>query len=311
MRKSLEEKWVSLIDSKKYREFAQRSVVSKVFKSSIYQSTNYFRRYAITYYKANRFPKYFQEVEKYCIFIGQTKSGSSMIGGLLDAHPNIIISDEANALQYVETGLKRDQLFHILLRNSKRELMKGRVTARRLTPYSFLVPDQWQGNYSKLIAIGDSTAAKTTQNLAANPELIRDLEVLMNGIQVKVIQVIRNPFDPISIMMIRGKRTFDNAMNHYFKDCKTLVDVRKELNTDNLYSIRYEDFVKSPAAELSNLCKFLGLVVTDEYLDGCTSILSETPDQSRHLVKWKQDWIENVHDKILQFDYLAGYTFSN
>lgn len=307
----LEQKWVSFIDSNRYRNFAKRSAVSRIFKSNVYQSANVYRRYAVTFYKANRSPKLFQGVEKFCIFIGQTKSGSSMIGGLLDAHPNIIISDEADALQYVSTGFGRDQLFHLLLHTSKREMMKGRVTARRLVPYSFLVPDQWQGQYSKLIAIGDSTAGKSTQRLAKHPELIQNLEIIMKGIQVKFIQVIRNPFDPISIMMVRGKRTFENALNHYFEDCNTLVDLRKELNPDNLYSVRYEDFVKSPSSELSNLCQFLGTEVTDDYLEACTRIMRDTPDQSRSLVEWEQNWIDQVQAKIIQYDFLDGYTYLN
>lgn len=133
----------------------------------------------------------------------------------------------------------------------------------------------------------------------------------MKGIDVKNIQVIRNPFDPISIMMIRGKRTFENALNHYFEDCNSLVNLRKDLNSDNLYSVRYEDFVKSPASELSNLCEFLETDVPDDYLEACTRILSDAPDQSRNLVEWKQNWIDQVQAKIIQYDFLDGYTYLN
>ncbi len=311
MRKMFERKWVSLIDSKTYREFTQRKFVSSFLKGRLYQSANYYRRYLLTYYKANRFPEFFTGVEKFCVFIGQTKSGSSMVGGLLDAHPNIIISDEANALNLVENGLNRDQLFHLLLHVSKREMMKGRVTARRLVPYSFLVPEQWQGKYTELNTIGDSTAAKTTQNLAKNPELVQKLDLMMNEIEVKYIQVVRNPFDPISIMMIRGKRTFENAMNHYFTDCETLEVLRKSLIPNNIYSIRYEEFIQSPGFELSNLCKFLGVEIPDGYIESCTRILSKSPERSRELIDWDQSWIDKVHAKIVQYDFLDGYTYWN
>lgn len=311
MRKLLEEKWVSLIDSKPYRDLTQRKVVSRIIKGKLYQNANYYRRFLLTYYKANSFPEFFTGVENFCVFLGQTKSGSSMVGGLLDSHPNIIISDEANALKLVENGLSRDQLFHLLLHVSKREMMKGRVTARRLVPYSFLVPDQWQGRYSKLITIGDSTAAKSTQNLARNPELVQNLELMMNGMQVKYIQVVKNPFDPISIMMIRGKRTFENAMNHYFADCETLEFLRKTLITKNIYSIRYEDFIQSPGLELSNLCKFLGVEIPDGYIEACTQILFNSPERSRELIDWDQSWIDKVHAKIVQYDFLDGYSYWN
>lgn len=311
MRKELEGKWVSFINSNWYRKFAKRKLVATFLKSNIYRSANTYRRYTTTFYKTKKCPKLFQEVESFCFFIGQTKSGCSMVGGLLDAHPHIIISDEVDALQYVPLGFSREQIFLLLLHTSNREMMKGRVTARRLKPYNFLVPDQWQGKYSNLLAIGDSTAGKTTQRLAKNPELIRELESVMKELTVKVIQVIRNPFDPISVMMIRGKRTFENASEHYFRDCKTLVELRGEINSENLFSIRYEDFVSSPKYYLTELCSFLGTVASGDYLDACAGILSDSPEKSRSLVDWNQSRIDQVQSKIDQYDFLQGYSYLN
>jgi hypothetical protein len=232
-----------------------------------------------------------------------------MIGGLLDAHPNMIISDEVDVLQYVAEGFSREQIFHLLLHTSKRELMKGRVTARRLDPYSFLVPDQWQGRYSQLLAIGDSTAGKSTQRLAKHPYLIEKLEMVMDGIPVKIIQVIRNPFDPISIMMIRGKRSFENALKHYFEDCETIGKLRRDLNHEDLYSVRYEDFVERPASNLTSLCNFLGVEITKDYLESCKRIMNDTPDQSRHMIDWKTQWIDQVQEHIDRYDFLQGYSY--
>jgi len=234
-----------------------------------------------------------------------------MVGGLLDAHPNMIISDEVDVLQYVTAGFSREQLFHLLLHTSKREMMKGRVTARRLDPYSFLVPDQWQGRYSQLLTIGDSTAGISTQRLAKHPDLIEKLEMVMDGIPVKIIQVIRNPFDPISIMMIRGKRSFENALNHYFEDCETLGKLRRDLNHETLYSVRYEDFVSSPATILANLCVFLGVEATEDYLESCQRVMSDAPEQSRHLVEWESQWIAQVEAYIDRYDFLMGYSYLN
>ena len=310
MRNNLEKKWVSLIDSNRYRRFAKGRVFSRILKSDTYQNLNTFRRYLITSYKARQSQEQFSDIASFCFFIGQTKSGSSMLGGLLDAHPNIIISDEVDVLKYVSKGFNRQQIFQLLLHTSKREMMKGRVTARRLEPYSFHVPDQWQGKFSKLLVIGDSTAGKSTQKLAQDPELIKDLTVVMEGISVKVVQVIRNPFDPISIMMIRGKRSFENALQHYFEDCDTLTRIRKELGPETLYSMRYEDFVISPESQLKDLCSFLGVEPTSDYLKSCAGIMSKTPDRSRHLVDWEPSWIEQVNTLINRYDFLAGYQYS-
>lgn len=311
MIKNLEKKWVSLVNSNRFRNLAKQGLLASFFSSTLYQSANVYRRYATTYIKTKRSPGHFPDVGCYCVFIGQTKSGSSMVGGLLDAHQNMVVADEADALKYVSAGFERDQLFHLLVHASRREVMKGRVTARRLTPYSFLVPGQWQGRYTNLRTVGDSTAAKTTQRLAQTPGLIEHLETVMGGIHVKFIQVIRNPYDPISIMLVRGKRTFENAISHYFTDCETLAEIRAVLNPQDLYSIRYEDFVSSPRSQLSNLCDFLGVEATANYLEGCSKILKVFPERSRELVDWEENWIDVVQAKIDQYDFLRGYTYSN
>lgn len=232
-----------------------------------------------------------------------------MIGSLLDAHPNVILADEVGALEYVSEGFNRDQIFHLLLKGSRREHLKGRVTARRLTPYSYLVPDQWQGRYSTLRVIGDGTVGSSTKRFAKDPHLLQQLQSMMEAVNVKFIQVIRNPYDPISVMMVRGKRTFENAIEQYFTNCETLVEMRRRLDSSNLCAVRYEEFVQNLEPGLAQICRYLGVEPSDEYLNACRSIIHKAPHQNRQMVDWDARWIRVVRDKIEQFDFLQGYSF--
>jgi hypothetical protein len=246
------------------------------------------------------------------MFIGHTKSGGTLIGSLLDAHPNVILADEADVLAYMENGFSRHQIYHILLKISRREVLKGRVTARRLKPYSFKVPGQWQGRYSKLQVIGDSRAGLTTQKFGRDPDLLRQkLHKLIPDVDIKLIQVIRNPYDPISQMMIRGKRSFQNAQERYFANCEILIELRKQMNSSTLLAVKYEEFIRQPESNLIRICNFLGIDACDDYVDACTNILYESPEQSRHLVRWEPEWIDAVQSKIDRFDFLEGYTFKD
>jgi len=269
------------------------------------------RQYITSYFQSSRETHKFHEVKTYCTFIGHMKSGGSMIGSLLDAHPHAILADEVYALRYVQAGFKREQIFHILLRASQKELLKGRVTARRMTPYSWLVPGQWQGHVSSLRVIGDSTTGSSTQQLAETPGLLDKLRKTMGPLNLKFVHVIRNPFDPISVMMVRGKRTFENASEHYFENCELLLGLRKQLSASHLLPVKYEDFVNQPQKELAGICGFLGLEAMPEYLRACASILHESPERSRHLVKWEPEWIERVNSRMTQYDFLAGYSFED
>jgi len=309
--RDFEKIWISLVNSNGFRRFAKWGPASIVFRHHIYQKLLSIRLYAITYRYRYQKPTYYQDVNTYCTFIGHTKSGGSLISSQLDAHQNIIMSDEMDALQFVSAGFSREQIIHIIARISRKEFLKGRVTARRLNPYSLIVPDQWQGRYHKLVVVGDSKAGKTTQNLANNPELLKRLRSVMGEVEIKFIHVIRNPYDPISIMMIRGQRKIQDAIEHYFDNCENLAKIRSQIGESNIFSIRYEDYIREPRTKLANLCHFLGVQASDEYLTACINVLRKTPDRSREQVKWDPQWIDVVKRKIDSYDFLDGYTYEN
>lgn len=308
---SFERLWVTWRNSDRWRQFAKRGPGAKVFGSDAYRKIDLTRRYVSTRYRSLSEPALFQDVKTFCFLVGHAKSGGTLIGSLLDAHPEIIFADEADALRFVDSGFRREQIYHILLKTSRREAMKGRVTARRLEPYSFAVPGQWQGRYRSLQVVGDSKAGPTTRRLGQDPELLGRLTNLMDDVDVNLIHVIRNPYDPISTMMIRGKRTFENAIEHYFAYCATLATIHQRVDDAHLLPVRYEALIGSPKTHLSNLCHFLDVESSDSYLDACTGILHSQPEQSRHMVAWTPKWIDVVRRKIDQFDFLAGYSYEH
>lgn len=311
MYETFERTWVSIVNSNRFRRFAKQGAGSTLFRSEAYRRLILARNCLSSYVACLTHPSVFKDVETLCLFVGHNKSGTSMVGSLLDAHPEVILADEVHALDYVSAGFSRDQIFHILLKGSRRELLKGRVTARRLTPYSYLVPGQWQGRYSRLRVIGDGAAGSSTRQFSAEPGLLEHLRDVMGTVDVKFIQVIRNPYDPISVMMVRGKRTFENAIEHYFANCETLVDLRKRLNSSSLFAVRYEDFIGQPELHLTQLCRFLGLQASDDYLRACVSILHRSPRQDRQMVQWDANWAGVVKDRIDQYDFLHGYSLEH
>ncbi|MEM2125336.1 MAG: sulfotransferase [Candidatus Methanosuratincola sp.] len=309
MYETIERMWISFTNSEEFRSFSKRGFGSVLFRSPAYRRLLLGKNYLTSYYTTLRYPALFSEVENFCIFIGHNKSGTSMIGSLLDAHPNIILADEVGALEHISAGFSRDQIFHILLRMSRKEFLKGKVTARRLTPYSYLVPGQWQGRCTTLKVIGDGTASSSTRRFAQEPDLLQRLQDRMAPVGVKFIQMIRNPYDVISVMMVRGKRSFENALGQYFANCVTLTDLRKKLDDSSLFAMRYEHFIEEPEQKLRGLCRYLRVECPDDYLNACLSILHPSPHQNRDMVKWQASWIDAVQDKIEQYDFLQGYSF--
>lgn len=268
------------------------------------------RHYIDSYYHGRRERALFQGVQVYCTFIGHARSGHSVVGALLDAHPNIILPDEVDALQYLAAGFNRDQIYHLLLARSLKQAGKGRKKmGRNGKLLSYFVSGQWQGRFSRLDVIGDSKAGKSTQCLAENPALIQELQDTVKPSHIKWLHVIRNPYDNISTLILRGGRTFNSAIERYFENCKAIVTIRPYISSADLLVVRQEEFLDQPQLYLQRICSFLGVETTEEYLNSCASILYKSPAKSRYSVQWSKDYIDLVQRHIAKFDFLQGYSY--
>jgi hypothetical protein len=302
--------WHAATDSEAFRWFVKRGPGRTFFRSHTFKELNVTRNSVRSSVAARRHPGMFEKVHTFCFFVGHNKSGTSMLGGLLDAHRNVILSDEVDVLQYIEAGLGREQIFHLLRKGAEAEARKGRVTARRLEPYSYSVSEGWQGRSDTPLVVGDSTTGTSTRRLGNNPGLSQRLASTMEGVDVKLIQVIRNPFDPISVMMVRGGRTFPNSIDHYFNACESLRDIRSRVGTA-LLPVRHEEFVADPESQLARVCAFLRVDAQEDYLTACARIIRRTPDRSRDMVEWSQPWITLVEERIRSYDFLRGYSYEH
>ena len=316
---SIEQLWVSWLNTNWWRQFAKHGLGSKIRRNDMFVKLDTTRRYITSGLASQRYPAQLDALTTFCIFIGHTKSGGSLIGSLLDAHPNSILADEEDVLHYVSNGFSLRQICYILIKASRRDMRKGRITARRIQAYSRHVPGQWQGRYNKLQVIGASKAGPSTQRLGKHPDLIDRLRrTVAKGTarrdtgaksDVKLIHVIRNPYDPISLMMMRSGRSQQDAIAHYFAYCRTLASIRAQTKPSHLFSVRYEELINEPRETVTKVCEFLNLTATDDYLDACLRILSPRPQQSRHQVDWNAENIDLVQQQIGQFDFLDGYAY--
>ncbi|MCA1614387.1 MAG: sulfotransferase, partial [Acidobacteria bacterium] len=149
--------------------------------------------YLTSLYDSWRRREDFSALRAYCMFVGYPRSGHSLVGSLLDAHPDVVIAHELDALKYVRARFRREQLFHLLLDKSEEFTARG----RQWNGYSYEVPGQWQGRRRSLRVIGDKKGGGSTMRLGADPRLLARLRRTV-GVPVKLVHVVRNPFDNIS-----------------------------------------------------------------------------------------------------------------
>ena len=255
----------------------------------------------------------FSRPQAFCLFAGYPRSGHTLIGALLNAHPEMLIAHELNVLKYVKRDYDRDTLYAKLVGRDKWFAARGNVW----TGYSYKVPGQWQGRFTELKVIGDKRGGRTSRELYHNPELLDRLQETVD-IPLKIIHIIRNPFDNIATRA-RGGNYYNREVNReglqreierHFKEVEAIDHIRKE-NKHEIYELRHEDFIEDPGKHLADMCHFLGVEPYPDYIDACLSILRKSTHKSRHKIEWDQQSIDTIYEHSKKYDFLQNYSFDN
>ncbi len=255
----------------------------------------------------------FECIRTYIMFIGYPRSGHTLIGALLDAHPNMIVAHELNALQYIKRGFSKNQLFSLLLSNSKNNAKAGRMC----TGYSYAVPNQFQGKYTDLVVIGDKKGGGSAYLLKENPGLLSIMEQRV-GLPVKYIHVYRNPFDNITTWARGGnlakktvtEKDLELIISKYFATAEMIEQLKKDSRIE-IIDIKHEDFIKHPKEMLEFLVNKIGLETNEDYLESCGKIVFESPKKTRHSVDWPEHLVNLVMQSMAKYPWLANYNFDN
>jgi len=249
----------------------------------------------------------FENVETFCMFIGYPRSGHSLVGALLDAHPNAVIAHELNALECVEKGFVKERIFRLVLENSQKFAKSG----RRWDGYSYKVPSQWQGRFKRLRVIGDKKGGGSTRIISSTPDIFQRLQAIIDT-DVRFIHVVRNPYDNISSMYKHRQhnQSLRSIIDRYFDLCKANAVIKEQLGAGAVFEVSHESFIKDPEQTLRELCAFLDLECEGDYLTDCTSIVFASPHKTRHAIEWNSRAITMVQDGIDRHDFLKGYSYS-
>ena len=146
------------------------------------------------------------------------------------------------------------------------------------------------------------------------------------------LQVVRNPFDIIATtyLYFEGGAELRSALranpnmtvetDERVLDCVVERHVREVMSltylaNSQLYSILrvyIEDMVMNPKEEILNLCKFLELECSQDYIDNCAAAIFPSSSKSRYKLQWTQRQSNRVIELInatpyLRYRYPSGF----
>lgn len=256
---------------------------------------------------------HFGKLKTFCCFVGHGRSGGTLVGALLNAHPNIVMSNELNALRRLGTGLTAQQLYRVIYLVSERQVQRG---SQGGGGYSYAVPGQWQGRHAELKVIGDRKAGATAYEIVQNPGVLDALDKKVK-LDKKFVHVVRNPFDTIATTYHKtNPRPPENADAHlcreirnYFARCSAVHLIENRYGAQSICYVFHERLIADPTAQLRRICRFLDVEPRDDYLQSCASIMKTSPHQSRRSLTWSDHQIDMVRQGIKEYPWLIDYEF--
>ena len=279
-------------------------------------------------------------VETFVLFIGYARSGHSIIGSMMDAHPDMMIAHEYFLFRkWIDQKklridlLNKDKLFNELYKASFIDTSEGMRTAGSVTKgYTLQIENSWQGRFRKLRVIGDKSGGTTSLIFHNSPtDTTRHFKELIRTVRIpiKFLHVIRNPFDIIATEALyrdgpdtRVKSNYNrtNKMNNsrvlwstarYLFDCVSGVEEIKhawKLSDHNLLEIYTEEFLTNPRPIIQKICSFLNIECPARYVEQCYEKTFKKISRTRDFVVWPADLRTWVESSMKNHTFLRGYS---
>ena len=281
-----------------------------------------------------------KSVNRLVLFIGYPRSAHSIIGSMMDAHPNMVIAHEHRLLEEciiykrMSSLLNKTALFNQLYRNSytnaqdrsgwrseERDSRKG---------YNLYIPHTWQGIFRKLEVIGDKSggylSAQFGRHFNKSKLCLRLLQEVVE-VPVVMIHVVRNPFDMIATgalyryahesdirkLQLTGKKVKlePQKLKYYTKlifwFAETIMKVSKLVEVVTIHS---EDLIQHPQAVILQYCEVLNVSCPQDYVEACSGKVFSHISRSRDQVVWEQELVQYIEQRMKMIPFFSHYQFN-
>lgn len=240
-------------------------------------------------------------VTGFVLIVGNARSGSSLLGAVLDAHPSAIVANETEGSVNLWRHLTGPEIFHRIYETAARNAAAGRPSEG----YRYQIGPP-PGEKPVIRLAGDKTWNPALLMLHGNPRLLPSLEERL-GIPVRLVHVIRNPFDTIATMHRRSGASLEDRTRWYFMHCDAATALKERLPAASFLDSHHADLLADAGGELRRLCDFLELPVCDSHRVAVTRLLYDRPRRTADSVPWTASQIADVVSRMAQFDFLHRY----
>ena len=228
--------------------------------------------------------------KKLLIFIGSARTGSTLLGQVLNYHPECLISNESGLISNVviKGASLREELKKVLA--SAMDMYRtGLESNKKFGETIERYQSQWIqfGDLSKdpdfskkdIKVIGDKKAGGSTKAYLERPGEV--ISFLLSHPNVWLLQIIRDPVDAaVSYMKSHGVEPFEKACNEMINLTHAAHDLGKKV-TNPYYFMYYEDLVESPREEITKILEWLNIDYSSSWLEKISQKIQQKEPSER------------------------------
>ena len=243
-------------------------------------------------------------LERFVVFVGNPRSGTTLVRSLLNAHPEVVIANEVDVLRCVQAGETWQTVIGRILQNESEFAAKPVWTG-----YDYRVQNDSNANERTqspgIRVIGDKKAGASSKWLIENPSVI-DQFTNWSKLANFAIHCVRHPFDVISTKTRRNGESLTVNVDRYFQS-ETTAALQESHQQVDYFRLYQEDLVHETSATLARLLQAIGLDVPVGYVGACEALVYEKPNRSRFQVEWTESLVREVERRVREVPHLHRY----
>lgn len=236
----------------------------------------------------------------FALVVGNARSGSTLVGAMIDAHPEMACANESASSALLWRDRDRAEIVAELIANIARNRAEGRPSEG----YRYGV--EGAGGEAPARVLGDKIYNPTLLMLHGNPRLLPSLAERM-GCPVRIVHVIRNPLDAIATMHRRSGESIADRLRWYLMHLDAATALEARLGGEGWLNLRLEDLIAEPDAWLTRLAALFGREAPEEYLAACRALLFEAPRRTRDDAPWSAADLVTLARRAREYPLLAPY----
>ncbi len=245
--------------------------------------------------------EHFPSMKKFVLAVGNSRSGTSLVGAIIDAHPNMVCAHESRASQVHWAKYGRQKLLDEIFQMAASQRSMNRPSAG----YEYGI-DHEPKRPETIRTVGDKVHNPALLRLHGDPKLLPTMRDMV-GVPLRLVHVIRNPLDVVTTMHLRSGAPIIDRMRWYFMHLDAGLSVRAAVGEDDWLDVHLERLISDSVEQISRLTGHLGEPVHEEYLARCRKRIFNAPKFTRDLSIWPSEAKQELRFRAKLYGWLAPY----